>query len=742
MSVRSVRSHSAFVVDARDVERFTADAGNGPDLRSYWQVLRWRAWLVAAMVGGAVILTGLVLAILPPKYRATTVVLVEPRQPRVTNFEAVIGGIGSDALAIESQIDIIESPALAKRVIGKLNLGQDPDLVSPSLFERFFGADASRTSASDSRQVSAFQSNLMVRRRGLSYIIEISYFSRDPAKAARISNAVAEAYLEELRAARAEVTARASAWLNERIEEMRGRVRESERAVAKYKSEHGLVDVTQGNKLINRQIEDLTQQLALSRTRSAEARARLERVQQLAKSTADPATLAEALQSPVIGALRGQYADVARIEAEYTALYGSRHPSLVAVKAQRADLKRQIDSEIERILAGVRNDYQVASSREASLEAELVRLKAQVEAMSEADVKLSELQRDAQANRSLIEQFLNRAKETKEQMSLQIAEARVISPALTPARPSRPTSLLLIAGGLGGAMLAIAVVLLLEHTRRGFRDPDEVQRTLGLQTVGLLPHATMASPAQSRPMPGLADQSMQRTVDLNQLLGNPGRQYVENLRSIQGRLRLSSAFASGEILAIVSAAEGEGKSQFAYDLARLCAAVGTRTLLVDADLYAAPSDRQLGLQGSGLRQDPVTGLSVMNVPGNQDWHPGHRRQQSFASQLAQYRRQFDIIIVDTPAILSADADMRYLAAADRAVMIVAWEATDRQDVAQAIHALAEHGRKIDGVVLNQVPSRWVSLFTKASETRRDQDIVVIAPVQPAASTAKARAWRL
>ena len=142
-----------------------------------------------------------------------------------------------------------------------------------------------------------------------------------------ISGAVADAYLDDQRAAKADITQRASGWLGERIEWMRGQVRDAERAVADYKSANSMVDVTQGNKLISRQIEDLTQQLALARSRTADAWARLERVEHVTKYTTDPAALAEALQSPVIANLRAQLAETARADAENNALYGDRHPS-------------------------------------------------------------------------------------------------------------------------------------------------------------------------------------------------------------------------------------------------------------------------------------------------------------------------------------------------------------------------------------------------------------------------------
>src|SRR5262249_27313331 len=498
MLTRNVESYASLDEEPRydpNVERDATSRGLF-EFDRLWLLLRWRGRLIAGVVLLTILLAGSALMVLPPSYRGTTIVLVDPRQPRVTNSEAVMTGIGADAAAVESQVEIIESSALARKVIDKLNLAADPDFASTSLLDSlrdWLGAMIGRDPGAlaetrINRLVFAFERNLNVRRRGLTYVIEITYASKDAAKAARISNAVAEAYLDDQRSAKAEITARATGWLGARIEEMRDRVRDSERAVADYKAAHGFVDVTQGNKLIGRQIEDLTQQLALTRTRTAEAQARLEQVQRVAQHTTDPAALTEALQSQVITAMRSQYAEAARLEAEYSALYGNRHPSLVAVRAQLADLKRQIDNEIGRILTSVRNDYEVAKNREATLTAELQKLKGQSEAIGQADVKLRELEREAQANRSLFEQFLSRAKETGEQQTLQIAEARIISPALVPLRPSRPSAmLLLLAAAVGGLVLGIGLVLLLEQMRRGFRNARDVREALALPTLGLLP---------------------------------------------------------------------------------------------------------------------------------------------------------------------------------------------------------------------------------------------------------------
>src|SRR5271155_4350267 len=403
-------------------------AGGGPalDLPTLWLILRWRARLIAGVTMATIALAVAALLILPQKYQATAIVLVDPRDPHVTDTPAVLAGIGSDAAAVESQVEIIQSSILVGKVVNSLNLANDSEFATASFWDSLtgslFGHDRGVIEQTrQTRLIYKFQRNLTVVRRGLTYVIEIDFTSQDPAKAARIANAVAEAYLADQRDTQGNMNARASEWLDSRIGQMRDTVRRSDEAVQAYRSAHNIIDVTQGNNLVNRQIEDLTQQIALSRTRTADAKARLERVEQVAQKNFDPATLNEALQSQVISNLRTQYAEAARLEAEYSTIYGERYPGLRSIRAQLGDIRRQIGDEIGRILVGVRNDYQTAVSREASLESDLEKLKLQFATLNQADVQLRELERESQANRAVFEQFLNRAKQTTEQQTLQIA---------------------------------------------------------------------------------------------------------------------------------------------------------------------------------------------------------------------------------------------------------------------------------------------------------------------------------
>ena len=722
-----------------------SSAGNtaGPlDLNKLIRILRWHARLIATIVAITVVVAGVALLVLPPKYKAITVVLVDPRQPRVTASETVLSGIGADAAAVESQVELIQSSALAKRVIAQLKLDQDLEFATPSLLDRLresiaglFGREGDDSDVRLNRMVYRFQSGLSVQRRGLTYILEVGYSSTSPQKAARISGAVAEAYLDDQRMRRSAVTADASGWLGSRIEELRQKLEKSERAVADYKSSNNMVNVTQGNNLIARQIEDITQQIALARSRKAEAQGRLDRLKDVSRQPENTSGLGEVLTSQVVGTLRTQYAEVARQEADFRAIYGDKHPSLVAIRAQAADLRRQIDREIARIADGIRNDYQVAKGREAALEAELATLQARAEAMGQADVRLRELEREAQSDRSLYEAFLNRAKETGEQQSLQIAEARIASPALVPIRPERPaTPLLLAAAAIFGLLVSIGVVLILEQLRRGLRSAEEVEQALGIATLGVLPEQQ-----------GAADIAGAARYALN----NPASDYAGSLWAIMTRLnRATQLRRAREVLAIVSAVPGEGKSTFACNLALASAAAGARTLLIDGDPMAMSVTRAFTLSQPGLNEvlngraklataiakDPKTGLHVL---GARDVSSGMHElfgvdSHALAALLRELREQFELIVIDSPAILPVDGGT-FVEHADQVAFVIAWESTERSAVEQAFALLGMHRAKIVGAVLNKAAARWYRVFDGARHLRYMSAPARIAPAPAPAS---------
>ncbi len=704
---------------------------NAFDLRTFWLTLCWRARLIAGITLTAVVLATVALIVIPPKYLATAVVIVDPRQLHVTDTPTVLTGIGADAAAVESQVEIITSTALARKVITAMKLEDDPefaqaswsDEISNALHALVGGDGDVLQRTKEERLISNLQKNLTVRRRGQTYVLEINFYAKEAAKAARIANAVAQAYLTDQRDVNSSTTASASEWLDSRLQDMRERVRRSDEAVESYRSSHNIVDVTQGNKLINRQIEDLTQQIALARTYTADARARMEQVESAARRKDDPATLSEVLQSPVITNLRSQYTEAARTVSEYSTMYGDRYPALTVVRARLADVRRQIDDEIARILAGVRNDYQTAVNRQNSLEGALTGLKQQFAAADQADIKLHELERDAQANRDLFEQFLNRAKQTSEQQSMQIADARIVAPALPPLKPSRPAmSLLLGAAACAGLLLAIAIALLMEQMRQGFRGLREATQFLALPALGMLPAQPDGTeePSIWRRSPAKGDTGGKAC---RFALRFPRSAYARQLRAIQARL--FDDMTTSKIITVASAVPGEGKSTFACNFALAAADIGLRTLLIDGDIYTGKTGLVFGARKAGLSEvlndqislrqaltkDPATGLSVLGARDpSRAAQPETIDPARLELLLRQCRNEFDLVVLDTPAILPVGGITPYLRWADCAVLVVEWDGTPRQAVSEALDLLDTDAQKIAGLVLNKVSPRWFRLF--------------------------------
>ena len=712
-------------------------AGDVLDLRGLWLVLRRRGGVVATTVCLILAVTIVSLILIEPRYSATAVVLIDPRQQRVISAEAVLSGIGADAAAVESQVEVIESPTLALRVIEREKLESDPEFVERGMVARlaellFIGRhppgqdEAARLRAA---VIDALRERMRVKRRGLTYVLEITVTSQSPQKAARLANAVADEYLAGQLAAKYRATKRASLWLGSRLEELREQVRGAERAVEGYKAEHNLVSVGAGENLLEQQIAEINQQMILARAKTAEARAKYQQVREATGAGGAAPGIAEALGSLVVTNLRTQFAEAARRAAELGARYGGQHPSVTATRAEVGDLQRQIDAELARILSGVRNEYEVAVGREASLEASLAELKKEAARWGESTVRLRELEREAQALRTVYEQFLARSKETLEQQSLQIADAEIISPAIVPMRPSYPRKLLVLAvAGAGSLLIGLSLAFTLEHLDPGFRSIEQVEAYLGLPCLGVLPLiAGQAVPAQ--PGPPTAGRATPRSwlkaeegradALMRVLAEQPLSAFAEAVRTVRVGLRFADRGRGVQVLAIVSALPGEGKSTIAANLALALKAAGERVALVDGDLRNPALTRALAphaerglmdvLRGAlplenVLVQDAATGLVVLPcvrtgavVNAAELIETGH-----FDMVLERLRLAFDHVIVDAAPLLPVVDGRAIVDRVDGALLVVEWGRTDRAAVQEAIRTLAGNADRVTGAVLSKV----------------------------------------
>lgn len=436
-------------------------------------------WIVGALWArrGLILLMallGLVLAIvaallMTPKYVSTAQLFIDPRDLRVLQNDVSPNTVGSDPTSItgylESQARVIASDSIKSRVVERLGLDRDPDFggATAGFLSRLLGTDTGPSPKATLYALAALDRTVAVRRGERTFVIDISATAQDPDKAAKIANALAEAYLEDQAAVRAEAAQRATTALTGRLEELRNRLRVAEEKAEKYKEANNIVGVG-GRSLSEEQLSLNTAQLVAARTRATEAKAKYDQITATRASSIEAGAIPEAVASNTMTALRAQLGAALAREADLVSSLGARHPALAASQSQVRDARRQIADELSRIARAAKAEYDRAVEAERQLARRVDQLTAGQYAAGRASVQLRELEREVESSRAIYDAFLRRARETGELGGIDTTNARIISPAMPPLEKSgmsRRTLALLGAFGGGGAGVLLALGLAL-----------------------------------------------------------------------------------------------------------------------------------------------------------------------------------------------------------------------------------------------------------------------------------------
>ena len=408
-------------------------------------------------------------------------------------------------------------------------------------------------------------------------------------------------------------------------------------------------------------------------------------------------------------ALKAQLAVIARRVAELSTRYGPLHPEMVQAQAELKDARQQLSVEVQKHVANLRNEYEVAKGRQESLEASLEQQKTVANASSEASVKLRELERDAEAARGVYESLIKRAAETRQQESLQVADARIVNPAVEPLSPVGPKKLkLALFGFAGGFGLSFALSALIEFLWPTFVRPQEIEARVRLRHLASVPQ-----------LPARRGESAGSIGRIRSIAVAPHTPFAEAVRAVRLAIDEQRREAA-EIVLVASALPGDGKSIIASNLAHLYAMSGVKTLLVDADLRKGMLSRQLSPDaGAGLLDclqsgvpaleaiisDRSTGLHVLPAFGQKSARtsvPELLSSRRLAEVLSDLRREFEVIILDAPPVMPV-VDARILAEqSDQVVLVSRWQRTPSALVRRAGELLALSGAQMAGLVINDV----------------------------------------
>jgi capsular exopolysaccharide synthesis family protein len=504
----------------------------------------------------------------------------------------------------------------------------------------------------------------------------------------------------------------------------------AEKAVEDFRSANNLT-VSQGVTVNDQQITDLNNRLISARVQTAEARAKFDQIQQLSKSGSDPGGFNAAISSEIVSKLRAQYADIAKNEADLSSKYGARHPLVANVHAQLRDTQRLINEELQRILQSTRHDYDVARSREASLQQSFDQLQGVSSSSGQAQVRLRELQREAEANRTLYESYLARYKETTAQESLEMPDSHVVTKASIPIGPSWPKTWSVLGLALTlGVGIGCVLGFLADYLDQRVKTLEQAEKISGVPALAAVPLIN------SRELAKLAKRGRSelgrydpKTVKLlpaalqpplmRYALDAPGTFFAEAIRAIRLVLQRTMRVQPIKVVLVTSALENEGKTTLAANLAQSIATLGIRTLLIDGDLRNPQLTRSLaphadtGLLEVALNRaapeqailvDRSTGLSIL--PSTAVNHADLITELMFSEQIVDVldhlRHRYELIIIDSPPLVPL-VDGRALAElADRIILALAWDQTPGEVVSHTIDLLAPVHDRILGTVLTRV----------------------------------------
>jgi succinoglycan biosynthesis transport protein ExoP len=713
------------------------------DLREMARILHRRWMVVAAAPLSLIILALFYVLTATTLYTATSTVLVDPRRSTAieSNQSAMsMSNFGTDDATIESETLLIQSIAILQRVVEKLKLTEDPEFIpTPGTLDpikRLFSsssgsvAGANSEDAAKARSVDILQRRMKVTRQGTTFLVDISVSSESPRKAAVIANAVADGYFEEQVRAKNEATRIASTWLNGQIDGLKSRVAAAERAVEDFRSANNLT-VSQGVTVNDQQITDLNNQLISARVQTAEARAKFDQAQQMTKSGSDPGGFNAAISSDIVSRLRAQYADIAKNEADLLSKYGVRHPLVANVRAQLRDTQRLINEEIQRILQSTRHDYEVARSREASLQQSFDRLQGVSSSSGQAQVRLRELQREAEANRTLYESYLARYKETTAQESLEMPDSHVVTKAGIPIGPSGPKTWsvlgLALTLGLGVGCVLAFLADYLDQRVKTLEQAEQIAGVPALAAVPLISAGELAGRAKrGRNELGRYDPKTTKLLPaplqpplMRYAIDAPGTFFAEAIRAIRLALQRTMRTQPIKVVLVTSALDSEGKTTLAANLAQSIATLGIRTLLIDGDLRNPQLTRSLaphadtGLLDVAMGRvapeqailvDRSTRLSILpsTAVEQADLITELMFSERIVDVLDHLRHRYELIIIDSPPLVPL-VDGRALAElADRIILALAWDQTPGEVLSHTINLLAPVYDRILGIALTRV----------------------------------------
>lgn len=700
---------------------------DGADVVELGRLLRAvvrRKWLILGCTLGFAVILYLFAMAQPKTYYSSATVLLDPREQQVVaTQDQVVSDLKLNNAILESEVALLRSRELMNTVVTTVGLDRfsaiDPVLAEPGPLDgtidwikRVIGGSATKAGPGDSgtaplvspeeqrlnRIVTAINQGYSVRRLGESYVIEISAETVDPQLSQLVADTVARTYIQSQLDERQRVAENATKWLSEQVDTLRDDLSRAESAVEEYKRQQ-LDQAGASEEVLAQRLGEMNQQLTIARSEQATEQARLQRLEDL-MAQQGALVAAETQSSPYLASLRERREALISEDGRLALSLGANHPDRRLIASELANLETAITQEVSNIADGYSNELEVLRKREASLKADVDVLEGQLSDIAAASLRLRQLEREAEAVRTSYEDVLGRLGETRAQIEIQRAEARMITQARIASAPASPrTKLLTTFGAALGLTIGLVAALLLELAGAGVKDASELARITGLPVLTTIPRVTMRKPQDV----------------LQYLAGTRYSLLAERIRQLRTivSVRAKVPARGGNSVLVLSSVPNEGKTTTALALANSFASVGRRTLLLDLDtrrsetanhVAAQQNDLSDWLAGRCALEDIITqaqdlGVFVVGTRITSKLLADQTDQTRVRELLDALKAQFEVIVIDMPPVLAVSDALRVASHVDQILYVVAFRKTPKKSILEGLTTLKNLDLRPSGVVM-------------------------------------------
>ena len=705
--------------------------GKEVNLRDYWKIIQKRRWMIIAFFFIIVMTTAMATFTMKPIYRGTATIQINKENPQIVDFKEIFAVNTMDIDYYQTQYKILESRSLAKRVINSLKLSEHPEfqphpetpfqkwksstLNSLSSLIAFSHKDPSPPDLShqdptenekETRLINQFLSKLKIEPIRNSRLVKIHFDTNYPELSAQTANTLAVNYIQQNLEARFVATEQAKEWLTKQLEDLKAKVERADEDLQTFGSKHDIVSLDEKENVTMQRLTELNETLTRAESERMAKEAFYKQTQGRHLDS-----LPSILENKLIMDLKQAYI---QLEGQYMKLsetFKPEYPEMVRLKSQMETIQRSLESETDKIVSGIKNDYESSLRKETLLRQAFEQQKGRVMEMKEKAIQYNILKREADTNKELYRGLLQRMKEAGVSAGITASNIQVVDQAELPTQPYKPNKRMnLILSAVVGLFLGIGLAFFFEYLDNTVKTTEDIEQLIHLPSFGMIPEISYE---RWRRM----EKGISSPVELI-THGHPKSMLSEAYRNIRTSVLLSFSEKPPKKIVVTSANPAEGKTTTAINTAIALSQTGALVLLIDTDMRKPRIHKIFNKEENGfgvsnflsghaelksiVKKTEIPNLSYIPagpIPPNPSELIG---SNLFKVMMESLGKSFDHIVLDSPPVLGFADSIVLSTMVDGIILVALSGKTPKETLQRAKEVLHQVNAKILGVVINRV----------------------------------------